>query len=98
MQTFLNTWMEALSARAEFAGFQKQTRNIFIIAVQFSCHCVDVFDTVHSCGLKTPCERAIMGKLILCRRLNQDWFCICVLAFRSGISYVNVQFHVRLFN
>lgn len=27
---------------------QKQTRNIFIISVQFSRHCADVFDTVCS--------------------------------------------------
>lgn len=43
--------------------------------------------------LKTLCERAIMGKLILCRRLNQH--CICMLAFRLGILYANVPFHVN---
>lgn len=37
----------AISAR-RLRELQKQTRNIFIISVQFSRHCADVFDTVCS--------------------------------------------------
>lgn len=59
--------LEYLNGGAISAGWlrelRKQTRNIFIIAVQFSGYCVNVYDTVCSGRHVT----AVMGKLILLR-------------------------------